>query len=665
MRLDANDVQKLLIAQHKTRILLATRAHPQSSTASASSSPIMKTLSAKNKLRDKRAKDAEKKPTMSNNSTMSVASSRSSGRASLSSSASDCIIDLLIHHSNKPVPSSDNKKDSQRRHFIRDLITSSARKAVSTPTSAPSPTPIIALSATGAPLPSKIPISKVRINLYLGNPSGKPKSGPKTLVIPPATTHGDFLKLAKNKLSSKKKLQAVYYRDKLCTADSFMAGWKDDAKIFVDIDLPPSELPPPPPPANNEEETEPAQPPPSSLSLTKSHYTPGTPPTIPYPTIPTPPLPYPVTTLPIAPSFPSLLFSLTTSPVTIITGATGSGKSTLVPHLLHTSLPQANVLCSQPRRVAATSLAARCTTQIPSGRAVVGHNVRLSNTTLPTTRISYVTIGILHRLLLQNSLQPRNGPPYTHIIVDEVHERSLLIDSVLGMLKDYLRHTPNLRVAVMSATADVGLFRDYFVDFAPQVVEVKGTAFDVTVRYLDEAQRFVGGRMVRNGPPQPPADSSGATGGPSTDASVAMAPLYTHTIDYQFIANLVTKLHSENLNVSNGILVFLPGKNEIERLVNLLKGGAVKGEVLPLHSQLTQVSAPELNTDCPHTPRAPRAAQNAPLSRRMPALLTPFVYTCVWRRSSSTTFSTTQCFPRLSSLRTSPRLLSRYQTLRT
>jgi ATP-dependent helicase HrpA len=189
--------------------------------------------------------------------------------------------------------------------------------------------------------------------------------------------------------------------------------------------------------------------------------------------------------LPVATYRDQIIEAIGAHQVVIVAGETGSGKTTQLPKMcLEAGLGvRGEIGCTQPRRIAAVTVAARVSEELGvQGTATVGHQVRFDNATDPTTLIKFMTDGILlaqipsDRLLLG----------YDALIIDEAHERSLNIDFLLGYLKQMLPRRPDLRVLVSSATLDVARFSQHF-DNAP-VIDVPGRTFPVEVRYQDPRQ---------------------------------------------------------------------------------------------------------------------------------------------------------------------------------
>ncbi|KAK5713932.1 Salivary acidic proline-rich phosphoprotein 1/2 [Elasticomyces elasticus] len=153
--------------------------------------------------------------------------------------------------------------------------------------------------------------------------------------------------------------------------------------------------------------------------------------------------------------------------VLILSGETGSGKSTQIPQFLLDQpwCRSKKIAVTQPRRVAAISLARRVAEEMgtplgsSSPASKVGYSVRFDESTSPSTRIKFLTEG----MLLQEMLRDKALSQYSCVVVDEVHERSVNIDLILGFLRQLqLTRRKDLKVVVMSATADVDSLRRLF-----------------------------------------------------------------------------------------------------------------------------------------------------------------------------------------------------------
>ena len=118
-----------------------------------------------------------------------------------------------------------------------------------------------------------------------------------------------------------------------------------------------------------------------------------------------------------------------------------------------------NMICTQPRRISATSVASRVASE--RGEQIgktVGYKIRLEGSMSSSTRILFCTTGVLLRRLTEDPLLSGTS----HVIVDEVHERSLDSDFLLVLLRDILPHRPTLKVVLMSATLNALAFEEYF-----------------------------------------------------------------------------------------------------------------------------------------------------------------------------------------------------------
>ena len=184
--------------------------------------------------------------------------------------------------------------------------------------------------------------------------------------------------------------------------------------------------------------------------------------------------------LPIAAKAEAIARAVADHPVTLVVGATGSGKSTQLPKICLGAGRGigATIGHTQPRRIAARSVAARVAAELGTnlGR-LVGYQVRFGRQVAPDTLVKLMTDGIL----LAEIQRDRDLRAYDTLIIDEAHERTLNVDFVLGYLRTLLRRRPELRVVVASATLEVEKLRAFFRG-AP-VVEVEGRTFPVEIRY--------------------------------------------------------------------------------------------------------------------------------------------------------------------------------------
>ncbi len=183
--------------------------------------------------------------------------------------------------------------------------------------------------------------------------------------------------------------------------------------------------------------------------------------------------------LPISTYREAFLDLLQSSQVIVVSGETGSGKTTQLPKFCLESYPDETFLigCTQPRRIAATSVAARVAEELGSIGRHVGCKIRFHDHTDKHTRIKFMTDGVLLAETRTDPLLKRYGV----IIIDEAHERSLNIDFLLGYLKKILPKRPDLKLIVTSATIDTAIFSRHFSN-AP-VLGVEGRSYPVDVHY--------------------------------------------------------------------------------------------------------------------------------------------------------------------------------------
>ena len=264
--------------------------------------------------------------------------------------------------------------------------------------------------------------------------------------------------------------------------------------------------------------------------------------------------------LPVSARRDDILAALRANRVLILCGETGSGKTTQIPKMCLESgvRPGKLIGCTQPRRIAARSVAARIAQELGGELGgLVGYKVRFTDKVRFDTAIKVMTDGIL--------LAESQGDPllsrYDTIIIDEAHERSLNIDFLLGYLKTLVEKRGDLRVVITSATIDAERFSRHFDD-AP-VIEVSGRTYPVEIRW----------RPIEREEPAVPA--KGEREKKDKDAPDQIAAILDAT--------------DELARVGPGdILVFLPGEREIRDTAEALRKHHPPGtEILPLFSRLS------------------------------------------------------------------------------
>lgn len=261
--------------------------------------------------------------------------------------------------------------------------------------------------------------------------------------------------------------------------------------------------------------------------------------------------------LPVSARRNEIAEAIRASQVVVVCGETGSGKSTQLPKICLEVGRGIDGLIghTQPRRIAARSIAARVAEELgsPLG-AAVGYKVRFTDETGPQTYIKLMTDGIL----LAESQRDRFLNQYDTIIIDEAHERSLNIDFLIGYLKQLLPRRPDLKVILTSATIDAERFAEHFATSAgpAPIIMVTGRTFPVEVRYRPVA---------------------GEDDDAETDWDQA----------------IVSAIHEVAEIDTGDVLVFLPTERDIHDLAKLLRGAVFPGdlpgrktEVLPLYARL-------------------------------------------------------------------------------
>jgi ATP-dependent helicase HrpA len=283
---------------------------------------------------------------------------------------------------------------------------------------------------------------------------------------------------------------------------------------------------------------------------------------------PLPPIVFPED-LPVSGRRKEIAEALTKHQVIIVSGETGSGKTTQLPKIcLELGRGEKGMIGhTQPRRIAASSTAKRIAHELgtPLGEHV-GYKVRFNDTLQPGAWVKLMTDGIL---LAETQTDPLLKA-YDTIIIDEAHERSLNIDFLLGYLKQILPRRPDLKIIITSATIDAERFARHFgsAEKPVPVIEVSGRLYKVEVRY----------RPVDRDPVAAP------TGGDGKPASKAQAAR-----DKRDLIDAVVDGVDELCRLGQGdVLVFLPGEREIRDCAEALrKQHPPHVEILPLFARLS------------------------------------------------------------------------------
>jgi len=253
--------------------------------------------------------------------------------------------------------------------------------------------------------------------------------------------------------------------------------------------------------------------------------------------------------LPVVEHREEIIAAIRENPVVVVVSDTGSGKTTQLPKMVAEALgseSKGRIGCTQPRRLAAVSVARRVAEElnVPLGQWV-GYQVRFDDKTSKDTRVKFMTDGIL--------LAETQGDPdlrqYDALIIDEAHERSLNIDFLLGWLKRLTEHRQDLKIVISSATLDAGAFATFFgsAETPAPVIEAPGRMFPVAEFH------------------QPPPEDE------DLPQSVARA--------VEFLTDIEPR---------GDVLVFLPGEREIRECADALDGRRWPAtEILPLFARLS------------------------------------------------------------------------------
>ncbi|KAG6804570.1 ATP-dependent RNA helicase DHX8 [Apis mellifera caucasica] len=189
--------------------------------------------------------------------------------------------------------------------------------------------------------------------------------------------------------------------------------------------------------------------------------------------------------LPIYKLRDDLVKAVTDNQILIVIGETGSGKTTQITQFLGEAgfTARGKIGCTQPRRVAAMSVAKRVAEEFGCRLGQeVGYTIRFEDCTGPETNIKYMTDG----MLLRECLMDLDLKTYSVIMLDEAHERTIHTDVLFGLLKQAVRRRPDLKLIVTSATLDAVKFSQYF--FEAPIFTIPGRTFEVEVMYTKEPE---------------------------------------------------------------------------------------------------------------------------------------------------------------------------------
>lgn len=292
----------------------------------------------------------------------------------------------------------------------------------------------------------------------------------------------------------------------------------------------------------------------------------------------------------------TLLKSIEDHQVVIVCGETGCGKSTQVPaFILENELSKGRdckVYCTEPRRISAISLARRVSEElgerkndVGTSNSLVGFAIRLESKVAAQTRLVYATTGIVMRMLERSE----DLTEVTHLIIDEVHERTLDGDFLLIVLRKLLSRRPTLRVVLMSATVNALKFSNY-LSKAP-ILNVPGRTYPVETKFIEDVietlqydNEEIFNKVSREEEFEVDEDTlidsskkntfTESLQGYSLRTRKTLAGLDEYKIGYNLILKLLATIAATDIYASynKAILVFLPGIAEIRRLHNMLSG---------------------------------------------------------------------------------------------
>eukprot|EP00117_Sycon_ciliatum_P042977 scpid7995/ scgid0951/ Putative ATP-dependent RNA helicase TDRD9; Tudor domain-containing protein 9 len=285
--------------------------------------------------------------------------------------------------------------------------------------------------------------------------------------------------------------------------------------------------------------------------------------------------------LPITGYRDNIISTIESNSVVVIQGSTGSGKTTQVPQYLldraQEKQEHCNIIVTQPRRIAAVSVARRiCSERNWTLGGLVGYQIAMNRMLSEDTRLTFCTTGVLLEKLIQN----KNMTQYTHVILDEVHERDDEIDMAMLVVRKMLRsNSRHVKVILMSATIASEEFSDYFgieiqgvLQNAP-VLTVEGRMYPVQEHYLDDFKWLVKDTFFSDIEDNAPA---------ITDYAQRMCMELIRLFD-------TMEVDQEVQGYGRGtVLVFLPGMGEIQDMTGFL-GPITETErlqIVPLHSKV-------------------------------------------------------------------------------
>ncbi|GAB4834074.1 hypothetical protein Ancab_032327 [Ancistrocladus abbreviatus] len=315
-----------------------------------------------------------------------------------------------------------------------------------------------------------------------------------------------------------------------------------------------------------------------------------------------------------------ILKAVADNQVLVVSGETGCGKTTQLPQFILeeeiSSLRGADcsIICTQPRRIAAISVAARISTERGENLGeTVGYQIRLEAKRSAQTRLLFCTTGVLLRKLVQEP----DLTGISHLLVDEIHERGMNEDFLLIILKDLLARRKDLRLILMSATINADMFSKYFRN-AP-IIHIPGFTYPVAELFLEdvlektryrikpEFDNFQGSSRRRQRQSESRKDPiSESFEDVDTDTHYRNYSLSTRQsleawsslqLDLGLVESTIEYICRHE--GPGAILVFLTGWDDISKLFDLIKSNSFVGDtrkflILPLHGSMPSINQREI-----------------------------------------------------------------------
>lgn len=257
----------------------------------------------------------------------------------------------------------------------------------------------------------------------------------------------------------------------------------------------------------------------------------------------------------------------------------GSGKSTQVPQYIleecAVERKECRIICTQPRRLAATSIAERVAQErMEKVGNVVGYQIRMNSCVSKKTNLIYTTSGYLLQCLLHEKASSffKN---ITHLILDEIHEREKITDFLLITIRDVIKEKNlPMKIILMSATLETEIFSNYFDNCS--IINVPGRCFPVDVFHLAEIMEIIDNdktvQMILN-------------------ENQEISSKNRNDIDHMLLYSLIKYIH-QNKAINESLLIFLPGYEDIATQKDIIESEIYTQdyELFILHSSMQTLS---------------------------------------------------------------------------